>query len=186
MNTIENLIKEYNDSFESRGMSLDALTLHNFVVTRKLKNILEFGVLHGSTTRALALAASKVVGSNYVSVDIENQCLVEAKEKLINDGTDKYVTFVCSDSIKYLSGQPANYWDLIFIDTDHHLKQTLTELFLAGITVKQNGGLIFLHDASMPEVMQAINIFEFYNKGKCSSTIFRTESGLVLITMEKK
>lgn len=183
---LESLIKEYNESYESRGMTLDAHTMYNFIIDRNLKKVLEIGVLHGSTTRFFALAVSQLKDASLTSVDIENQCLEEAKQKLESDGTLTGVNFVCSDSVKFLSDQPFNSWDLIFIDTDHTLKQTIAEVFLAGLVAKQDGGHIFLHDATMPDVIAAIRVFSEYNKGTCSMTAFKTESGLVLIQMEKK
>jgi predicted O-methyltransferase YrrM len=180
MKTIDELIKEYLESYESRGMWQDAKILHDYVVERKLTNILEFGILHGSTTRALAIAASKIEDSNYVSVDIEQGCIDEASAKLTDDDTRRYVNFVCSDSIKFLQAQPYNKWDLIFIDTDHTLRQTIAELFLAASRIKTQDGYIFMHDAHMDGVRQAADLFRFYNAEKFEMNYYQTDSGMLM------
>lgn len=180
MKAIDELIKEYLESYESKGMWNDSKILHDYVVERKLKNILEFGVLHGSTTRALAIAASKIEDSNYVSVDIEQGCIDEASAKLEEDGTLKYVKFVCSDSIKFLQSQPYNRWDLIFIDTDHTLRQTVAELFLAASRIKKDNGYVFMHDAHMDGVRQAGELFKFYNAERFEDQYFQTDSGMLM------
>jgi predicted O-methyltransferase YrrM len=180
MKTIEELLKEYLESYESKGMVNDAKILHDYVSERQLKNVLEFGVLHGSTTRALAIAASKVPECNYVSVDIEQGCIDEATRKLKEDGTENFVKFVCSDSIKFLQEQTPDFWDFIFIDTDHTIKQTIAELFMAGVCIKQKNGYIFMHDAHMDGVKNTASLFRSYVGDRFDSWFLPTDSGMFL------
>lgn len=116
------------------------LTMYSLVVTLKPKKILELGVRHGDTTRAL-LAAAKKVGSHVTSVDI-NPTQFECPEEF-KDSWE----FVLSDAIVYLSQSIAreDKWNMVFIDDWHTADHVFKELSLIDHMV-DNKTLILLHD----------------------------------------
>lgn len=182
---IRTLLSEFETQHESRGMIDDLKLLYNSTVENKYKNILELGVLHGNSTRVFALAASILKNCNITSVDIEEGCCKEAYEKLKQYELEKYVKFVTSDSVEFLLDQDDDFFDCIFIDTSHTYKQTIVELFLAGLKVKQDGGHIFLHDVHMPNVSSAIELFMSYNK-HLKYIKYHTPAGLEFIGMSRR
>jgi predicted O-methyltransferase YrrM len=182
MNNFINLIKELETLHSAKGMIGDLHCFYTYTKERNFKNVLEFGVLHGNSTRTWACAASELPDTHITSVDIEQGCLDETLEKLKNDGLDKYVTLIKSNSVDFLKVQPDDYYDCIFIDTDHRYAQTVTELFLAAKKVKQKGGFIFMHDTCMPEVREAIGLFKSYMPIK--HYMLDTPAGLDILIME--
>ncbi len=181
MKTFNELLAEFSTLHESIGMLEDVKILYQYITENKFKNILEIGILHGNTCRTFACAASILPDTCITSVDIEQGCIDVCREKIEHDGTDKYVKFYCSDSVKFLNQQPFFNYDCIFIDTDHRLTQTIAEIFLAGTRVLQNGGCIFMHDTGMLEVQQAIDLFKYYKFIK--HVHFQTPAGLDLIIL---
>lgn len=179
---INDLIKEFENIHESKGMVEDIKILYKYAIENQYKNILELGILHGNSTKTFALAASKIPGCLFTSVDIEEYCIEEMKQKLKVYGLEKYVNFVNSDSVKFMESQPDKTYDCIFIDTSHSLNQTIAELFVAALKV-QPGGHIFMHDTAMPEICRAIEIFKQYTK--LDFWNFSTPAGLGLIEMKK-
>jgi len=175
------LLSELGTLHESIGMFEDLKIFYEYTLKYKYNNILEIGILHGNSNRTFACAASVLPNTKITSVDIEQGCINECYAKLKNDGFEQYVTYVKSDSVKFLHQSNDNYWDCIFIDTDHRLTQTLAEIFLAGLKAKQNGGHIFMHDTGMQEVRDAIEVFKKYKKYK--HTRFQTNAGLDLLEL---
>ena len=181
MKTWNELLAEFSILHESIGMLEDLKVFHQYTTTKQYQNILELGILHGNSNRTFAFAASKLPNTYLTAVDIEQGCIDQCAAKTTNDGTRQYVTYIKSDSVKFLHQSNDNYWDCIFIDTDHRLTQTLAEIFLAGLKAKQNGGHIFMHDTGMQEVRDAIEVFKKYKKYK--HTRFQTNAGLDLLEL---
>jgi len=178
MKTFNKLLEEFKQIHTSMGMVEDVKLLYEYATKIRFPRVLELGVLHGNSTRTFACAAYEA-GSHITSVDIEQGCLDEVARKLKDDGLAEYVTFVNSDSVKFLMNQPSETWNCIFIDTDHRLTQTLAELFV-GHDKLVEGGYMFMHDTNMGEVVTSI---EFYKK-QFEPTIHRhfdTPAGLDLI-----
>lgn len=182
---IHTLLSEFETQHESRGMIDDLRLLYNSTLENKYKNILELGILHGNSTRIFALAAKNLKKCKVTSVDIEEGCCKEVYEKLKQYNLEKYIEFVTSDSIEFLLDQPDNSFDCIFLDTSHTFKQTVVELFLCGIKIKQNGGHIFLHDIHMPGVSSAIDLFLSYNP-HVEYRKYNTPAGLGFIVMKRR
>ncbi len=184
MTTFDKLLAEFSQLHEAIGMLEDVKILYQYVVENKFRNVLELGTLHGNSCRTFACAASTLPNTYITSIDIEKGCLDECLEKLKKDGTERFVTFKHKDSVKFLQEQQDNFWDCIFIDTDHRLIQTIAEIFLAGTKVKQNGGYIFMHDTGMLEVRQAIELLQKYRKVEHER--FNTPAGLDLIIFREE
>jgi predicted O-methyltransferase YrrM len=179
MKTFKELLEEFKVVHVSLGMLEDVKLLYDYATGMKFQRILEFGVLHGNSTRTFASAASVTQNCHITSVDVEQGCIDEVSRKLKDDNLEKYVTFHKDNSIDFLLHQPNGAWDCIFIDTDHRFVQTVAELFLAGLKVKQTNGFIFMHDTNMGEVAQAIELFKSYVP--CGHKHFNTPAGLDVI-----
>lgn len=67
---------------------------------------------------------------------------------------------VMESAFTWLSAQPANYLDWVYIDTDHSIESTMVELAAALPAVKK-GGFICGHDYApgFPGVVQAVDLF---------------------------
>lgn len=111
------------------------------------KKILELGVMGGNSTRVMLLAC-KYGGGHLWSMDKcipSIETIVDATRVQIKGlGLDKYWTFICTDSMKYIPEWKEKV-DMIFIDSDHGFKVTLQEL--EGYTpYLEKNGVVFLHD----------------------------------------
>lgn len=176
MITFNELLKEFEGLHESIGMLPDVKLLYDYVKNNNLKEILELGILHGNSSRTFAISASEI-GGHVTSVDIEQSCIDEVSQRLKKDGTENFVTFIESDSIKYLLKQPDEKYDCIFIDTNHLFRQSISEIAVALLKIKKNG-FLFLHDTNQEGVVQAITIFMKYASDKVSFTNHPTNAGL--------
>lgn len=176
MITFNELLKEFESLHESIGMLPDVKLLHDYVVNNKLTEILELGILHGNSSRTFAVAASEI-GGHVMSVDIEKACIDDVSQRLKKDGTENFVTFVESDSIKFLLKTPDLTYDCIFIDTNHLYRQSIAEISVAMQKIEKDGYL-FLHDTNQEGVAQAITIFMKYVSDKISFTNHQTNAGL--------
>ena len=132
-------------------------------------NILEIGVRTGVSTSAF-LTGVKINSGHVYSIDIED-CNVF-------DGDPDW-TFVQLDSnntgrmeaIRQL-GQAS--FDVVLIDGDHSFNACLTDLKRYGILAPQ----IFVHDADMQTVREAIDRFMDEHQGEYSLTIHPGSYGL--------
>jgi predicted O-methyltransferase YrrM len=177
MININDLIEEFENNHESKGMVEDCKILYRYAIENQYKNILELGILHANSTKVFALAAFQIPNCRFTSLDIEQYCIDEAKQRLQVYGLESFANFVNLDSVKFLETQPDGSYDCIFIDTNHELKQSLAELFLSALKSNKH---IFLHDTSMPGVMKSIETLRKFEP-QYEIMNFPTPSGLGLV-----
>lgn len=176
------LLKEFESLHESIGMLPDVKLLHDYVKNNNLKKILELGILHGNSSRTFAVAASEI-GGHVTSVDIEQSCLDEVLQRLKKDGTENFVTLIQNDSIKFLLKQSDEWYDCIFVDTNHLFRQTIAEISVALQKIKKSG-FLFLHDTNQEGVNQAITVFMNYASNNVIFTNHQTNAGLGVMRLK--
>ena len=117
----------------------------------KLKKILEIGVFEGSTT--IPFLESAIENDGFVtSIDIAD--CIEAKKRVVKLGYEDYWKFIQSDSLDVVWNDSIDH---LYIDGLHTYEQLTKELEKYEPFVKNNMGIITIHDLVDKRVSDAVD-----------------------------
>ena len=158
----------------------DGRLLHDLIVSRGCRRVLDVGTARGYAAIWLGLAARRT-GGHVVTIEIDPQVAAEARENIRRAGLAGIVDSRVNDALVEIPSLPGDF-DFVFIDPGVPLNQRVLDLVYDRVPA---GGLVVAHNAfafrlSQPEFLRAIR-----GDPRLEPTIVPTLSGGLSITTKK-
>lgn len=132
------------------------LFLASLIKMNKAKTVLEVGVFEGETSKHIINAMPK--GGYYCGIDIEDF----RTDKKIFESKGVAIDYVLGDSKEELKRLKEKHFDVIFVDSAHHLEHILPEFKLVEKLIA-NTGVIAYHDSiHIPDVVKLMDYAKHY------------------------
>ena len=158
----------------------DGRLLHDLIVSRGCRRVLDVGTARGYAAIWFGLAARRT-GGHVVTIEIDPQVAAEARENIRRAGLAGIVDSRVNDALVEIPSLPGDF-DFVFIDPGVPLNQRVLDLVYDRVPA---GGLVVAHNAfafrlSQPEFLRAIR-----GDPRLETTIVPTLSGGLSITTKK-
>lgn len=158
----------------------DGRLLHDLIVSRGCRRVLDVGTARGYAAIWFGLAARET-GGHVVTIEIDPQVATEARENIRRAGLADIVESRVNDALVEIPSLPGDF-DFVFIDPGAPLNKRVLDLVYDRVPA---GGLVVAHNAfgfrlSEPEFRRAIR-----DDPRLETTIVPTLSGGVSITTRK-
>lgn len=155
--------------------------LHDLILEKKPKLLLEMGTWRGASAIYLASALQELGEGTLITVDFDNDRSHEAVENITAAGVAEFVTNSMVGIDAYLQNDHRKY-DFIFMDAAKKQQgRWLTELMRAHV---QAGTIIVVDDViTMGDRMQDLFLYvdELVQQNRVTSTLEKIDDGLLIL-----
>jgi predicted O-methyltransferase YrrM len=164
-------------SFGEGVRPADGRLLHDMVVSRRFRRVLDVGTARGYAAIWLGLAA-RATGGRVVTIEIDPQAAAEARENIRRAGLAGVVESRVNDALVEIPSLPGEF-DFVFVDPGVPINERVLRLVYDRVPA---GGLVVAHNAfglrlSEPGFRRAIR-----DDPRLETTIVPTLSGGLSIT----
>lgn len=140
----------------------------------KCKNVLELGVFKGYTSINLMNAMQP--NTKYVGIDVQDYRSKEVKEYMNAKGAE----FILGNSVDVLQELPSNYFDFVFIDSDHTFEH-LSKEFKECERIVTTNAIICIHDAWLEGLKKWIDYIKGFPSFEVLNLNTSEDRGLAII-----
>lgn len=113
------------------------------------------------------------------SLDIDKERIDACKRQLVRQGLDKYVDFICGDSVKTLETFPLECLDFVWLDSSEDAEHALAE-FDGVLSLLIDKYVICVDDYGSPNSVKWQDISEIIKRDFTEYKTYKTPTGVIV------